>query len=419
VLARDSQQSASDVLPDDSHFSSRAELLVCFAGPAGRATSRRWGHQLTQVFRAAAAGFPGRTGQLPNPDTTLTAPAPHRPPPAATVMNVAPQAASGIHEQPAVSDQLQESHLQSPAPPQLPASQLQQFHACTPSLEQPLGQSSHQPETYGYSSNQHLPPSTSASDQVSQPMNTGKTAGGSVPGPQLHGSLAAAPLVSVSRQDQDLADAEQQPEGSRSAFAVPEVKAHRQALAPPLKPGLKAEPQLQKGAVTVQAQTDQHASIRQALPFTMHLQQQEQAVHSPQKPKMLRPQPQPQPTSVSSAQAPISTPAEGAVQAAAQASQSNAAPASGNQDPDMPHCEASPAQPPGPYDQEMLEASVKQTRLDLASHMEAANSAVPTVLAECLASNRIKRVPGGDPLEVCHANGLYPLLMNGSIHCAG
>ncbi len=49
----------------------------------------------------------------------------------------------------------------------------------------------------------------------------------------------------------------------------------------------------------------------------------------------------------------------------------------------------------------MLEASVKQTGLDLVSQMEATNSAVPTVLAECLASNRIKRVPGGDPLEVC------------------
>ncbi|KAL0018231.1 hypothetical protein WJX79_000585, partial [Trebouxia sp. C0005] len=107
---------------------------------------------------------------------------------------------------------------------------------------------------------------------------------------------------------------------------------------------------------------------------------------------------QPQLTA-SSAQAPIGTPAEVAPQAAAQASQANAAPASGNQDPDVPHREASHAQLPVPHDQEVLEAAVKQTGLDLASHMEAANSAVPTVLAECLASNRIKRVPGGDPLE--------------------
>ena len=233
---------------------------------------------------------------------------------------------------------------------------------------------------------------------MSQPLNTGKTAGGSVPAPQLQCSLAAAPVVSVSRQDQDLADAEQQPEGSRSAFGVPEVKAHRQALAPQLKPGLKAEPQLQKVEVTVQAQTDQHASTRQALPSTMHPHQQEQLVHSPQKVKLLRLQPQTQQTSVSLAQAPISIPAEGAVQ---QASQSNAAPASENQNSDAPHCEAPQAQPPIPHDQEMLEASVKQTGLDLVSQMEAANLAVPTVLAECLASNRIKRVPGGDPLEVC------------------
>ncbi|KAL0047356.1 hypothetical protein WJX82_001305 [Trebouxia sp. C0006] len=159
----------------------------------------------------------------------------------------------------------------------------------------------------------------------------------------------------------------------------------------------QAEPELQKVEVTVQAQTDQHASARQALPPTMHLHQQELVVHSPQKPNMLRLQPQP--ISVASAQAPMSTPAEVAVQNAAQASQSNAAPASGNQDPDVPHCEAPHAQSPIPHDQEMLEAAVKQTGLELASHMEAANSAVPTVLAECLASNRIKRVPGGDPLE--------------------
>jgi len=245
VQSPDSQQPASHVLPDDSPLPSRAELLLCFAGPAGRATSRRWGHQLTQVFRAAAAGFPGRTGHLSNPDTKLTASAPHRPHPVMTVVSVAPQAASGIHEQPAVSDRLQESHSQSAAHPQLPASQLQQSPACaTASLEQPLGQSLYQPQTHGRSSSEHLPPSTSASDQVSQPMNTGKTAGGSVPAPQLQCSLAAAPLVSVSRQDQDLADAEQQPEGSQSASAVPEVKANRQAL----------------------AQTDQHASTRQALP---------------------------------------------------------------------------------------------------------------------------------------------------------
>ena len=52
------------------------------------------------------------------------------------------------------------------------------------------------------------------------------------------------------------------------------------------------------------------------------------------------------------------------------------------------------------HDQAVLEASVKQTGLDLAAHVEAVNSAVPSVLAECLASNRIKRMPGGDPLEV-------------------
>ena len=52
------------------------------------------------------------------------------------------------------------------------------------------------------------------------------------------------------------------------------------------------------------------------------------------------------------------------------------------------------------HDQELLEQSVRQTGLSLAAHVEAASSAVPSMLAECLASNRIKRVPGGDPLEV-------------------
>ena len=61
---------------------------------------------------------------------------------------------------------------------------------------------------------------------------------------------------------------------------------------------------------------------------------------------------------------------------------------------------AAAAQAPGLHDQALREASVKQTGLDLAFKVEAANSAVPSVLAECLASNRSKRVPGGDPLEV-------------------
>lgn len=370
-----------------------APLNGTTAGPAGRATSRRWGHQLTQVFRAAAAGFPGRTGLVPNPDTKLTASAPQRLPPVVTIMDVVPQAASGVHEQPTVSDQLQKSHSQPPAHPHLPASHLHQSPVCASArLEQPLGQSLYQPQTHGHSSSLHLPPSTSAPDQVSQPVYTSKTANGLVPATQLHGSLAAAPLVSVSRQDQDLADTEQQPEGRQSASAAPEGKAHRQALTLLLK----AEPQLHKVEVTVQAQTDQHVT-RQAHPATMHLHQQEQVVHSPQKPNMLPLQPQP--TSVSSAQAPISSPAEGAPQAVAQASQSIAVPASGNQDLDVPHCEVPHAQLLVPPDQEMLEASVKQTGLALASHTEAATSAVPTVLAECLASNRIKRVPGGDPLE--------------------
>lgn len=51
------------------------------------------------------------------------------------------------------------------------------------------------------------------------------------------------------------------------------------------------------------------------------------------------------------------------------------------------------------HDQELLEQSVRQTGLSLAAQVEAASSAVPSMLAECLASNRIKRVPGGDPLE--------------------
>lgn len=50
--------------------------------------------------------------------------------------------------------------------------------------------------------------------------------------------------------------------------------------------------------------------------------------------------------------------------------------------------------------QDTLAASVKQTGLGLASRVEVASSTVPLVLAECLASNRLKRVPGGNPLEV-------------------
>lgn len=48
----------------------------------------------------------------------------------------------------------------------------------------------------------------------------------------------------------------------------------------------------------------------------------------------------------------------------------------------------------------VLKAAVEQTGVDLASRLAAADSAVPLVLAECLASKRSKRVPGGDPLEV-------------------
>lgn len=53
-------------------------------------------------------------------------------------------------------------------------------------------------------------------------------------------------------------------------------------------------------------------------------------------------------------------------------------------------------------DQVMLGGvSIKQAGLVLApTTVEAVSSTVPLVLAECLASNRSKRVPGGDPLEV-------------------
>lgn len=51
-------------------------------------------------------------------------------------------------------------------------------------------------------------------------------------------------------------------------------------------------------------------------------------------------------------------------------------------------------------EKDMLAASVKQTGFGLASRVEVASSSMPLVLAECLASNRSKRVPGGDPLEV-------------------
>ena len=44
--------------------------------------------------------------------------------------------------------------------------------------------------------------------------------------------------------------------------------------------------------------------------------------------------------------------------------------------------------------------SIKQAGLALAPTVEVVSSSVPLVLAECLASNRSKRVPGGDPLEV-------------------
>ena len=53
-------------------------------------------------------------------------------------------------------------------------------------------------------------------------------------------------------------------------------------------------------------------------------------------------------------------------------------------------------------DQDILVTSVQQTGHGLASRTEVASSTVPLVLAECLASNRLKRVPGGDPMEVSH-----------------
>ena len=52
------------------------------------------------------------------------------------------------------------------------------------------------------------------------------------------------------------------------------------------------------------------------------------------------------------------------------------------------------------HEQDMLAVAVKQTGFGLASRVELTSSTVPMVLAECLASNRSKRVPGGDPLEV-------------------
>ncbi len=357
------------------------------AGAPDFPAKRHWSHQLTQVFKAA---FPGRSPQLPISDSKLPSQC-HQsllaamPAMAATADKAASPAADPAHGQASalaaaslaasiapehtVPDQLNHPPAQPPASPQTSAPELQQAKAQSPVRHVPLP---HAPQRLAPQTNGHPQATTIAFGQQQTP---GKRKGLSGTASQLPDSSAGvAPDAGIA--------------ASRQASGSEPDKEREVCMTSPSIPA--------KSEITSQAQANQPAPSRLAPPSTAPSVD-KQPSPAAQKPTTSCQQADSVSVSASAVQAPIKSPAEAAVQAV----QAEATCPSTRHSQDTSQSSLLEPQQPVAHDQAMLEASVTQTGLDLASKVEAANSAVPTVLAECLASNRIKRVPGGDPLEVC------------------
>ena len=327
----------------------------------------------------------------------------HGPPAALPAVKLAHQA-TALDKQPAALEQLQESHSHPPAIPEASVSQLQQTVGELPARPEQHPVSPGQPETDASKHHSSDSPSTLRSaipDGALRHQTAGKPRAASVSASQLHASSAAVPPPdnpsSADQQEDSLADANQQLQISGAPAALLSTMLHRDAQAQLEKSDMKIEPQLQKPQGRVHSASEEHEPAAQSVPLPQGKDHATQLVqqHS-MSPQHSQPLPMPSP-----APQPITSPPELAVQLAAQALQPKATPAAAKHAFCVCQSETANDQAPGAHGQELLEACVTHTGLDLVSRIEPANSAVPTALAESLAGNRIKRVPGGDPLQVC------------------
>lgn len=309
-----------------------------------------------------------------------------------------------MDKQSAAFEQLQESHSQPPAIPEASVSQLQQTVGELPARpehpQHPV--SPGQPETDASKHHSSHSPSTlrsATADGALRQQTAGKPRAASVSASQLHASSAAVPPPdnpsSADQQEDSLADADQQLQNSDASAALLSTMLHRDAQAQLDKSDMKIEPQLQKPNGRVHPVEEEQEPAAPSVPLS---DRQDHAVQLIQHHSMSQQYPQPL-SMPSPAPQPITSPAELAVQLAAQALQPKAPPASAKHALGVCQSEADD-QAHAAHGQDILEACVTHTGLDLVSRSEPANSAVPTALAESLAGNRIKRVPGGDPLQV-------------------
>lgn len=328
----------------------------------------------------------------------------HRPSAALPAVKLAHQA-TAMDEQSAALEQLQESHSHPPAIPEASVSQLQQTVGELPARPEQYPVSPGQPASDANKHHSNHSPSTLRSatpDGALRQQTAGKPRAASVSASQLHASSAAVPPPdnpsSADQQEDSLADADQQLQISDAPAALLSTMLHRDAQAQLEKSDMKIEPQLQKPQGRVHPAAEEQEPAAPSVPLSDgqdHAVQLIQQQHS-MSPQHLQPLSMPSP-----APQPITSPAELAVQLAAQALQPKVTPASAKHALGVSQSETADDQVPVAHGQDILEACVTHTGLDLVSRIEPASLAVPTALAESLASNRIKRVPGGDPLQVC------------------
>ena len=399
----------------------RLSLAFVLAGPGGPSpdpptappVSRHWSHQLTQVFKAAAASLPGRTGHLPMSDGKLPVVASQQPlAPELAISTATDETVAEAPQLASNTDQLQDPQH---SPVQLP--QCSRADVLTAVAQPPSQQERRSdpapiimPQATG-PHHGHLWPSdpvqSSAPAQLVDSHHSAPPDLTSITAPQLPQMSVRAPMpdsaVAVSKQGDRLAAADTGGASPGPPSVPPPKHQTGASLAPTSIPPITHQSNvtlapeasaLVKTETQGQCQLDSPelpAFAPQSVPPSDDLQPVQ-----PQEPvtayRKAMPDSQAAPTS-------SSIPA----QAVAQALQTKTIHLPRRCSPvSAPHSSALHAQQAVTPNQETLKAEVKQTELDLAPQVVAASLAVPTVLAECLASNRIKRVPGGDPLEVHH-----------------
>ena len=397
----------------------RLSLAFVFAGPDGPSpdpptappVSRHWSHQLTQVFKAAAASLPGRTGHLPMSDGKLPVVASQQP--LAPELAISTATDETVAEAPQLASNTDQPQDPQHSPVQLPQrSRADVLTAVAQPPSQQERQSEPAPIIVPHATGPHHghlwpsdPAPSSAPAQLVDSHLSAPPDLTSITAPQLPQTSVRAPMpdsaVAVSKQGDRLAAADT---GGASP-GPPSVPPPKHQTGGSLAP-TSISPITHQNNVTLAP--DASALVKTETQGQCQLDSPELPALAPQfvpPADDLQPvQPQ-EPVTAYHKAMPISQAAPASIsipaQAVAQALQTETIHLPRRRSPvSAAHSSALHAQQAVTPNQETLKAEVKQTELDLAPQVVAANLAVPTVLAECLASNRIKRVPGGDPLEV-------------------